>query len=75
MIMRDKQLEQRIKELEEFYECPINSCDRKDFTKRGLFLHLRARHSDYYYRVCWNKDINYVLESLKLLSSTAHQSH
>lgn len=66
--MKDKQLQQRIKELEEFYECPINSCDRKDFTKRGLFAHLRARHSDYYYRVCWNKDIDYVLESLKIVS-------
>lgn len=67
--LKDKDLERRIKEMSEWYECPVNNCDRMGFTKRGLFTHIRARHLDFYNRWCWNKSTDYLLEALQITKS------
>lgn len=49
--MRDKNLVRRIKEMSEWYNCPVATCDRIGFTKRGLTAHMKIRHADYLLQV------------------------
>jgi hypothetical protein len=46
--------DRRQQEMEEYFDCFVKGCDRHSFTKRGLDLHIKARHPEAYDKWKWS---------------------
>lgn len=50
-IMKNKT--QRRTELSEYFDCIVKDCERNSFTQRGLEMHIKAKHPDFYAKWRW----------------------
>ena len=55
---------------EELYDCIVKGCNRHSFTNRGLILHIKAKHPDFYDKWKWNfkpTSIDYTRDASQIL--------